>query len=206
MSTNGTCAPAANAINITQYANVVFAAVTMIASGILLLLKKDGLFDRFMPRPLPRKQTLRKLHEVDNRLGDIIIQLTNLTPQHSSQDSNSNDGRIRSSAGFRSDRNSDSDEDVQRLRVCEEGRCIEIQHAPATILEEPRGLGGGAGTRAEPRRWSRQIELVHTADTRRDQAAGRSSSRSGSAPRHDQSSKRQTLRSSVAPERVAPDQ
>lgn len=193
---NSTCN---TSYEITQYASVGFAGLSLFASAILLILKKDGLFDRFWPKPVPRRQALRKLHDVENRLGNIILQLTNLTPQNSTE--SSNDGRLHSSTGIRGDRNSDSDEDVQRMRMCEEGTCIEIRQQAPAVLEESRGLGSGDDARAEPRRWNRQIELVCSVDTARDQAAHRSSSRSGSSPRHDQPRQRQTLRASTALER-----
>lgn len=191
--------------NITQYTNVTFAGLTLFASAVLLILKKDGLFDRFLPRSLPRKQTLRKLHEVDTQLGHIIIQLTNLTPQNST-DSNASDERLHSSAGFRSNRHSDRDEDVQRMRMCEEGACIKIQQQAPAVLEESCGIRDSGGARAEPRRWHRETELLRTTDARWDQASHRSGSRSVSASRHDQPGQRQTLRASAASQRRSSDQ
>lgn len=199
---NSTCAPSDP--HITTYAGLAFSGISFVFSAILVLLKKDGLFDRVFPRQVPRRPTLQKLNAVHNRLNDIIIQLTNLTPQNSSEN---NDERLHSSTGVRSDRNGDSDEDVQRLRVCEEGgACVEIQLPPSTVLEKPRRVSDSSGTRTEPRRWHGQTQLVCDDDNGRHQAAGRSSSRSGSSPRHDQPRERKALRSSNASERSSSNQ
>jgi hypothetical protein len=187
----------------TQYSTLGLALLTLLASLLQLLLKKEGMLDRIWPKPVPRKQTTRKLTTVEDRLSHIIIQLTNLTPQNSSESTNSNNDRIRSSAGFRGDRDGDSDEDVQRLRMCEEGRAgFEVQHAPATVLAQPSGIRSSDASRAESRRRQRTIELVRPTDERWHQAASRSSSGTSASSGPHQPSQRQALRSSGAPQRV----
>jgi hypothetical protein len=184
---------------LTQYANLGIAGLAFIANAILLLLKKDGMLDRLRPREKPRNPTLRKLHDVDTRLGHITIQLTNLTPPGSVD----NDERLHSSTGICSDRGGDSGEDVQRLRLCEEGRADQqIQQQASAILEEPRGQSSGGVKRTEPRRRDSEAQFVRDAHTRRDQVTHGSSSRTSSTSGLDQPSGRQALRSSGAPKHL----
>lgn len=197
---NSTC----ESNTIPTYTNLTVAVLTFFVNLVLLLLKKEGLLDRLFPKAVPRKETLRRLHDVDNRLGNITIQLTNLTPQNS--DSNS-DERLHSSSGVRSDRDSDRDEDVQRLRVCEEGcASVNIQLSPAAVLEKSSGIRDSGAERAEPRRWQRQTELVRAAHSGRDQTASGASSRASASSGSDKPSQRKALRTPITSDGVSPSQ
>lgn len=114
---------------VTTYGTLGLAALSTVFTAVLVLLKKDGILDRFSPLPKgPRKQSTRQVKHMCDELTHLRIQIQNLTPQASPEESSETQqqqqhhDRLHSTTGVWSDWRSDSVEGAPRMPLPEKRR------------------------------------------------------------------------------------
>jgi len=152
---------------VSSYANLAVTGFTALCGLILVLLKKDGLLEHLLPKKqYSRKPTLRKVEQVIAKLGNLEIQIQNLTLQSSPDESSEhNNDRVHSPVRVRSDRSGRVHEDEKRVPF-EASRRPKAQSIPALLAQldwasEPRAV------RPLPRRWGYPPDPTYQTDPRR---------------------------------------
>lgn len=144
--------PAQSAPSYFSVATLVIAALGAIGSVFLVVLKKDGILDRFWPASLPRKKSYRKVEQICQDLSHIKIQIQNLTPPTSSAEEsseNNNNNNVRplsngpdSPSGPRRDWRSDRVQDVQGVRVPPSSRRASAHSISSGVAQQDWTLRG----------------------------------------------------------------